>query len=360
MLQHGPEGDSVKLDPVIYATFDQAIDRDAVMAAMRVRQGGADVKLRLATEDEIEADDTVAELASARKGIGPFDRDDGAAKARLLAMKPTTPFRVGADIQVKFPPGTPSAEGPKKTVDLQRFSFRTYGPLRPAGEYLDKDNPFSAIRVDFTNELDLSKFDKAWVTVTPPIPDMKTTVSYRDVQISGRKKGRTKYTVTIAKALTDVFGQTLEQDYRHVFEVGSMEAALFSEDEAMIVLDPAAAEPTLPVFSINDPGLRVRLYAVKPEDYPAYEAWRNSQPEGWHARVKDKPAPVPGKLVLDTVVRPERKPDELVGTKVSLAAALKGTWGRCSRSLRPPGHPKLALRGASIGNERSGFASGCK
>ena len=121
-----------------------------------------------------------------------------------------------------------------------------------------------------------------------------------------------------------MFGQTLGQEDVHTFDVGPAAPVLFSEDQPMIVLDPSTLDggARLPIFSVNDPSLRVRLYAVTPGQFAAYEQWRRDWDYDGKLRTP------PGKLVFDHVVATAKAPDELAETKVSLAPALSGGLGQ--------------------------------
>jgi uncharacterized protein YfaS (alpha-2-macroglobulin family) len=335
LLDHGPTGSAERLDPVIYARFDQAVDVQALLATMVVKQNGKPVPVRLATAEERDADETVVRLSEEREDDGPMwlgigdhlgtaggQYTGGAAPGRLIAVKPTAPFTTASAIEVDFPAGTPSAEGPKKTPSGQAFSFQTYGPLRVTDHRCYDCNPFSAFTITFTNTLDLAKFDKRFVTVTPPIADMKTTVSGSWLTISGRKKGRTKYAVTLSPEIADEFGQTMDRSDSHVFDVGPAASVLFSEEQPMAVLDPASTKPALSIYTVNEPAVHVRLFSVKPADFPAYATWRTD----WD--YEGKSTRIPGALVVDRVVRPEPKPDELVETAIDLGPLLHDGFGQ--------------------------------
>jgi uncharacterized protein YfaS (alpha-2-macroglobulin family) len=320
LLEYGPTGNSVRLDPAIYLRFDQAMDPQIVLAKIQATAGTKTPALRLATQDEIDADPELSRLAERRDSDESSSHDAkgptvNVMGGRIVALKPVDPLQTDTLVSVQLPAGTPSTEGPRTTKAARNFSFHTYGPMQVVEANCRECNPFSTFDLLFSNEIDQGKFDKAAVTVTPPIPGMKVTASGRWLSVHGRKKGKTKYQVTIAKTLTDEFGQTLGEDATRTFDVGRAPSRFFSEDRAMIVLDPAASA-RLSVFSVNDPTLHVRLFAVKPGDYRTYTKWR----EDWDYNGKTT-AP-PGKLVFDRVIHPERKPDELVETQVDLDPAL--------------------------------------
>ncbi len=335
LVSYGPQSDSIPLNPIIYARFDQAIDPEALLRTMVVKQDGKPIQVRFATKDEIGDDQTVSSLLERNQddgplslGVGDYKRTAGgqyegnAAKGRMIIVKPVASLNTSASIAVDFPSGTPSAEGPKTTQQSQSWGFHTYGPLRVVRHECGKCDPFSSLSFEVTNELDLSKFDKRTVKVSPEISDMKTALSGRWVTVSGRKKGRTKYKVTLGKELTDVFDQTLGQDDSATFDIGPADSALFSEEQQIAVLDPASSGPKVPVFSVNDPNLRVRLLAVKPEDYPAYLKWRQDYD------YDGKMTTPPGRLISDKIIHPKPNPDELTETPIDLTAALKDGFGQ--------------------------------
>ena len=87
------------------------------------------------------------------------------------------------------------------------------------------------------------------------------------------------------------------------------------------MLDPAGAA-SYPIFSVNLEQLRLRLYAVGPEHWPAYQQWSRNYRQ-------DESAP-PGVLVLDTLIATAERPD---------AQDIE----RCARSIT--GRPDLRVKG---------------
>ncbi|HVR20235.1 MAG TPA: Ig-like domain-containing protein, partial [Polyangiaceae bacterium] len=203
---HPDEGEPTKLDPMLVATFDQRIDRAAVLAHVRVDPVGPSgpVAMRLATDDEIEADEF------ARRAL------KRAEPGRFIAMKPVAALPKATTLKARFPPGLPSAEGPKLTTSEQAFPFETFGPLKLESFMCRWSEttcpPLSDWEVLFTNVIDAASFDRSLVTVAPPLAGMKVILTGRGIAIQGRSKGHTKYTVRIGAALRDEFGQTLAKD----------------------------------------------------------------------------------------------------------------------------------------------------
>jgi len=329
-----PAGNEEPLEPLLFAELDQRIDPAAVLGSIELASGRGKVGVRLAEADEIEANDAVRRLAQ------------HAEPGRFFAFKPTSKLQTSTAYTVRLKAGAPSAEGPRRTTADQAYSFTTYGPMNVARSecgYGGGCRPLTPFTIAFTNSVDPKTFDKKLVSVVPEVPGMKIEVHGQAMSVSGRTKGRTKYTVTLGAAIGDVHGQTLGRDVKLTFDVGSAEPTMFHADSEMIVLDPSSPK-TYPVYSINEPGLRARVYAVRPEHYAPFMAYLRE----WE---RPRKLTVPGRLVYDRVLTPKKAPDELVTTAVDLAPALDGgTHGQVVVVVEPtraPAHgsyrPELAV-----------------
>ncbi|MCI0489561.1 MAG: MG2 domain-containing protein [Blastocatellia bacterium] len=311
-------------NPLMFVEFDQRIDPAAVLETIRVGSGRTNWPLRLADSEEIEADEAVSRLARA------------AEKGRWLAFRVVGPANAGsqngasqlvlpgdANINVSIGPGTPSAEGPRKTTDLQGFSFRTYGPLRVRSHecgYGDDCTPFAPWRIEFSNPLDEDSFQKSQVRVVPDLPGMKTEIYGNTLSIEGASRGRTAYRVTLDDSIRDRFGQTLGKDATVTFNVGSATPALGASKEGLVVLDPAGS-PSFSVFSINIKSLRAHVYAVGVEHWQQFAEYMRGEQRG------GRPTP-PGRLVVSKTISVKAKPDEMAETRIDLSPALQGGFGQ--------------------------------
>jgi uncharacterized protein YfaS (alpha-2-macroglobulin family) len=314
-----PNGGPYGLEPLLYVELDQAVDAKAVLPMITVT-GGRPLELRLATDQEIEEEEAVRHL-SAKAETG-----------RWLAFKAKTPLEPGIHYVVHLPAGLPSAEGPRRTEREQHFEFFTYAPFKFVSSYCrwHECPPGGAWNLGFNNPIDAQKFERSWVKVSPEPETLKIDANGSYITIRPGSRGKTKYTVTIASALADVFGQTLGKDAVAEFAVDAAEPRLFPEERDMSVLDPGGPA-ALPVFSVNEPALNVRLYAVGPEDFAKYEHWRAE----WDR--EGKSLPPPGKEVLSRVVKPANKPDELVATPIDLRPALRDGTGQVLVIVERPG-----------------------
>jgi hypothetical protein len=321
LVRKHPEIGPTSLDPVIFAAFDQAIDREALLRLVEVRSESLAVPVRAATDAEIAADAVVQRLV------------DQAEAGRWLAFTPRAPLAPGVRYEVAFPAGTPSAEGPRRTEKAQRFGWSTFPPLAPRALDCGDDRcvPGQPLVYRFSNLLDEARFDRAWVRVSPEPEGLSVDVYDANLYVHGRTRGKQKYTVTVAGALVDVHGQTLGHEVSAEVTILPTDPVLFPEEAAMSVLDPG--EPrSLPIFSINEARLDARLYAVTPDDWPRYEAWRQAAAEG-------KVEPPPGRLVASRALRPARSPDALVITPLDLAPALRDGLGHVLVIVEPPPRP---------------------
>ncbi|MFL6278036.1 MAG: alpha-2-macroglobulin family protein [Blastocatellia bacterium] len=303
-------------DPLMFVEFDQRIDPAAVLKTIHLRSGRRDINLRLAGVDELAADEMVSNLAKA------------AEKGRWLAFRAVAvngddlPLPADAGINVSVGPGTPSAEGPRTTAAAQPFTFRTYGPLRVTDHrcgWQEHCTPFDQWQIQFSNPLDAAAFEQSQIRVSPEIPGMKTAVYGNLLSITGIKRGRTTYHVTVNAAVRDQFGQTLGTDVPLAFNVGSAEPALAGPDKTFLVLDPSA-QPRLSIYTINQPSLKVRLYRVGPENWAQFQQYLRATNDNTNATP-------PGRLIVNENVPVKAEADEMAETRIDLSRALENHFG---------------------------------
>ena len=346
-----PRGTSEPLDPLLFAEFDQAVEPRAMLGFVELTAGGSTVPIKLAEADEIEANDAVRRLSQQ------------AEKGRWIAFRPVNKLSTSTSLTVRIKPGAPSAEGPKTTDKEQSFSFSTYGAMRVTHHscsYWSRSGkeqcpPLAPFSISFSNPVDMKTFDKdEMVKVSPEIPGMKLEVHGSGMSIRGKTKGRTKYAVTIDGAIGDTHGQKMGRPETLTFDVGPAEPTMFGAEQEMIVLEPPTpaarvgggegnirSSKTYQVYTINEPGLRARVYAVTPDDWAKYGAFRQE----WE---RPRKLAAPGRLVYDKVITPKQVPDELVATPIDLGPALTGGLGQVlvvvepTRAL-PKGHHRPEL-----------------
>ncbi len=299
-------------EPLLFVAFDQRIDRDAVLATIRALAGGRAYPLRLATAEEIAANEAVNRYANQY------------AADRWIAFRSKEAFPPDATVTINVGPGTPSAEGPLTTTEVQSFSFQTYAPLRVVEQNCrggsETCTPGQPFYVRFNNPLNIEKVSNQLVTVEPAINNMVVSAAYDGLSISGLTAGRTTYQVTLSSEIEDIFGQTLGAPVTLTFQTGNMRSFMTGPNQTLTTLDPTAATPAFPVYSVNIPRLRVRAYAVTPADWPAYLTYLNEY-------YRDPNRTPPGKRVIDATVDVDADPDTLTETNIDLSSGLSGRYG---------------------------------
>ncbi|MDJ0960345.1 MAG: alpha-2-macroglobulin family protein [Acidimicrobiia bacterium] len=322
-----PSHDSLPLEPVFLVDFDQRIDPVAVLETITITTGtvgGEAMAIRLATEEEIAADERVRA------------RVDGLLADRWLAFRATAAFAPDTQINIQIGPGTPSAEGPRATANERSFTARTYAPLRVSDSSCrgrDRCGPGDSLSIRFNNVLELEGFDASMVAVEPE-PAGLTVQAWRDtISISGATIGGTTYTATIDPTLTDTHGQTLGGNRTVEFRINDARPSLNQFRDELITLDPLVPEPTLAVASVNHDELRVRVFRVDPNDWGSYVAYLDR-------RWDDQPPPIPSSWaqVSDEIVDTNSKSNELTETAVDLSDALEGDVGHVVVLVEPVGH----------------------
>src|ERR1051325_11914539 len=148
---------------------------------------------------------------------------------------------------------------------------------------------------------------------------MKTAVYGSTLIITGLKRGRMTYRVTLDPSIRDTFDQTLGTSVPLTFTVGSAPPALAGSDKDFIVLDPSA-QPRYSLYSVNIPTLKVRLYSVTPENWAGFLAFMKANNEN----VVRTP---PGRLVYSDIVPVQAQPDEMAETRIDLSRALNQGLG---------------------------------
>jgi hypothetical protein len=308
-----PKDAPARRDTLMWAAFDQKVDPQAVLETIAVRAGAAPVRVRLATSDEAEADETIRRAAK------------DAGEGRWVAFRAEGPLPADSPVTVTIGPGTPSAEGPRRTEKPQTWAFRTYGPLRvtdhQCGWRKGECPPFTPWQIVFSNPIDAKAFRKEMVRVDPELPALKVDVYGERMVVTGRATGRTAYQVTLKAALPDTFAQTLGQDATVAFQVTAAPVSLSAAATASWSWTRRRG-PHFSVYSVNHDALKVRAWAVGPADWAEFQKYMQAS---WSNTAVSQP---PGRLVLSKTVPVQARPDELTETAIDLSPALKDGRGQ--------------------------------
>ena len=315
-------GEPQSREPLFFIHFDHRIDPAAVLESISVRAGATTASLQLVQAEDIEADEKLKWLLK------------DAVEGRWLAFRAQEPLPADSEVTVQVGPETPSAEGPLTTTEAQQYSFRTYAPLRVEDHGCAWGNrecpPLTPFFIRFNNPIDTAAYDPSMLRIDPPLPGASINVFGNNIQIQGASQGQTTYTVRIDASLRDIFGQELGRDVNLSFRVGRAEPMLQGTNEQFITLDPAAERPQFSVYSINYSSLDVEIYAVQPNDWPAFQEYmRNYQRT-------DRQLAVPGRLVKRESMRIEAATDALTEVSIDLSAHMDGPSGHFIVIVRPP------------------------
>ncbi len=314
-----PVNDSLPLDPLFFVAFDQVIDPAAVLATISLdADGGRSVQL--ATTDEIAADTDVS-------------RDvDRALDGRWMVFRAVDALPVDTAVTIVVGPGTPSLEGPRTTVDEQRFEGRTHAPLEIVEHrcgWGDECEPLMPWTIEFNNPLDAATVTADTIVIDPELPGAVVNVVGNSLTIGGASSGRTSYDVTIESSIADIFGQTLAESTTVTFDVGSARPALYGFDRQFMTLDPTSSREGVSVYTINNDRLRVRAWEVRPDDYAEYVEYLES-------RWSDVEPPEPAWPVLvDTMIDVETDEDTLVETFIDLSGPMGESGGQLVVRVEP-------------------------
>jgi uncharacterized protein YfaS (alpha-2-macroglobulin family) len=315
--------------PLLFVEFDQRINAEDVARLIRIQAGAQSFRARLATNDEIEADDKVKKLVKAAhenywlafRAVSPVNQTDA-----LLPASSTVTVTISA--------GTPSAEGTRTTDKPQQFSFTTFDTLGVEKYGCESEgacSPYDNWTIEFNNPLDEEAFKPSQVRVTPAIAGMSVEVDYKELTISGAKRSHTRYTVTLDASIKDAFGQKLGKSVPLTFNVKASAPYLSSDKDGFFTLDPASP-PYYSIYSANYKALTVRLYSVEPERLSKF--LYDKDDEDAKTKRADKLASL-GKLALAKTINVRANPDEVVETLIDLRPALKGKFGHLVVLIEP-------------------------
>ncbi len=326
-----PNNQTTRRDALIYISFDQQINPQAVLQMISVTGAGKKIAVRLATQAEIDADAGISYYAKqAQTNRWLAFRAVNADGTTENALPPAT------TISVVVPKGTPSAEGPLTTTVAQSFSFQTFGAMNFVRGYCGYDeskkicSPYDSFRMEFSNQIDAAAFDKSKVRIEPAIEGVKIYPSGGSIVIDGYKPARKTFTVTVAAGIKDIYGQTTAQEAKVVFKTGAAEQTFSGQGGNFVVLDPNS-KPAYSIYTTNYPTVNLRVYQVQPTDWAAFQAYvrRINYDDS------TKKPQIPGKLIADKTVSTANKTDELSETRIDLSEYLSGGFGNVIVDIEP-------------------------
>lgn len=327
LVRYEPTDGPHDLEPVLLLAFDQAIDPEVVLAHTRLR--ASDGKgLTLQPVDP----DTLPEEHWLRRGC------EGLIEGRWLALRPAKRLPPATVFTVEVAAGLPSLEGPRRSAEPARWSFRTYAPLQVPNWYCgwrggstqrEDCDPEASWGIEFNNPLDEAAFDPQSVQVTPAVEGLMVQAGGAGLSLSGAFSGRTRYKVRLPTDLRDVFGQRLGEEKVLEFVTGDASPRLIGPGKALLTLDPMAP-PALSVYTRNLQRLQVDIHRVGPEHWNAVQEWaRNSRYD------TQRTVPMPGQRLSRSTLSIDGDANALTETRIALARHLDGGLGQLLLRVRP-------------------------
>lgn len=308
VVSSGPQGGAQALEPILYITWNQAINRAQAANFVKVSVAGVAIPVRTLTVEE----------ASKRLGIGV----NTPAALRTLWLQPVKPLATSTTVTVDVPGGATFGEGPLPSVVPHQFKFSTYGPFQFTGSrcnWSDSEpcRPDMPWQFMFTNPVDPKSVTKSKFDISPKVEMLEVYPNGNGLSLQGNFKGRTTYTVRIKDGIKDIYGQLLESTQPVVFKLVSGFPNIIGPQDPMIIADPSApARVTFNTFNVRT--FKVELYRVTPDNWNDWLLFMESN--------RDKTVP-PGTLIQSKDIQPAGNMDRWTETGYPLAAALEGGLG---------------------------------
>lgn len=300
---------------IIAAKFNQEIEANAVLPKVRVLANGKQFPVKAV---EVQGNYTSVQQ------LGEF------RPKYTIAFQTIETLPMNSEIKVIFDKGLPSAEGSIFSETEQSFSFKTMGEFKLAealcnyNREINKCQPTDGIVLRFNRALYPVALDPLLIKIEPPIENAQIFAdgSHSMIHISGKKKPNTAYKITLSGEAIDFYKQKIGKDVSTTFNVTTERPQFFPQNQDFVTLDPNA-KPVFSVYSKNHPNFKVRLYAVKVEDYPNFgkflDDFRNNR--------LTTLAPAFGKLIFEKTIEPKGEIDALMETRIDLSEALPNKFG---------------------------------
>ncbi|MBX7077687.1 MAG: Ig-like domain-containing protein [Nannocystaceae bacterium] len=213
----------VELEPTVTLTFNQPVQRTALLAALEWTGGGDTVAF---TELEPEGAATME----------PWQR------SRIVALRPKAKLRPNTTYTLALPAGV-FGEGPDRSGRLST-TFSTYPPLT-----LSKSpcyGPcYAGNGISLTSSTTLSdpKLEEK-VHVSPAVENLDVQSWGSGIQINGDFLGDTSYSVTVDAGLLDSHGQSLAKTFKTSIKLGPHypEVSLARAPRSPLVIEKGASK----------------------------------------------------------------------------------------------------------------------
>ena len=324
LLRTWPPAQPLHLQPHFALEFNQAIDPQELMAALRLAAGAQEVAFEVLSRDD----------ESLPPGLQRFLT--GTVPERTILLQPTELLAPDQKITLTVERGAPSAEGPLRSLEAQQVTRHTYGPLQvtsaKCGQYECRLGDDFVIH--FNHNLEPESLVTGMVGISPSLPDGKVYINpWGEIRVTGATVPDTAYTLRLTPGLTDVFGQTLETVQEWEFHVqGQPPLGRLHFPPEMELMHPEDGG-RYSLFTQNLEELRVLLFQIEPAAWAGYVRGNYR----FMALPETPPVSLLGQeLVLDRLLSIENILGETTETVLDLNPYLEGGRGHLLLALELP------------------------
>ncbi|MBL9103120.1 MAG: Ig-like domain-containing protein [Myxococcales bacterium] len=250
------EYDQAELEPTVIVRFNQDVQADALVAALRLAGGGDQVAVSAVPQAQWSS------LPEPHRSAAMAGRAE-----RTLVLKPQGQLRPDTQYTLTIPPGA-YGEGPNPSKALTT-KFRTYPPLRLTAPNCKDPYAYSCTASGVTIEASTPVVDDPElaqkVRVSPAVEDLEVSGG-GGITLGGKFRGLGTYTIEVDAGVRDVYGQTLQRPWRGTVTLRPLDPALQIDG---VTRDPVVLEPShRGVLDLKATGLtdvEVRSYAFGPD-----------------------------------------------------------------------------------------------
>jgi uncharacterized protein YfaS (alpha-2-macroglobulin family) len=295
---------------IVALGFDQPIRPEAVLPFLKATASKKPVTLTLVPPPTVAGSDESDPIRDVYTKSGPQCAMTVRVSAPDGGLLPP-----GTQVELSLLKGAPAVEGPRVTPENQSVGLPVMDSFKVVKPSDDGYQPWGAFEVEFSQKIDAESFVSTLVTVEPKLERMEISAYGNEIRISGTKKPRATYRVTLSPDLASESGERLGVTPTLVLKTGDLDPYFSLPGEPRVVLDPFG-KPRLWLESCNHREFRLAIHAVSPEDWPAFVTAFRSLSRNY----SEKAAPVlPGRPVFKGSLPVRATPNEPVETGINFA-----------------------------------------
>ena len=318
LMRTWPPAQPLHLQPHFALEFNQAINPQELMAALRLEAGDQEVAFEILSLDDESLPPELQRFLS------------GTVPERTIVLQPSDRLAPDQKITLTVERGAPSAEGPLRSLEAQQVTRHTYGPLEVTYTHCRQGGcyPGDSFVIRFNHNLVPESLVTGMVGISPALPDGEVHISPQGtIRLAGTSAPDTIYTLRLTPGLTDVFGQSLNTVLEWEFHVAStlQSLGMMHVPNSLALLHPEDGGR----YSFLTRGLeelRVLLFRVEPADWRQYASMYNTLGDwelGEDFKLFILPDESPVTLwdrepVLDRVLSIKGHPGETIQTELDL------------------------------------------